>query len=73
MGLVADAGGKGPGAADEFALLRCVDERGNKLTAVFDAHFFRSLLDSGEARDPNGMTIPKRGSSLVVVGWRRAS
>ena len=57
---------------NEVVLLRCVDDRGDKLTAVGDLEHFRALLESGEASDPNGVELTHRGFPVVVRGWLRA-
>jgi len=58
---------------EEVAVLRCVDDRGRKLTAFGDVKHLRGLLASGEARDPAGMTLSPPAFPLVLSGWLQAS
>jgi hypothetical protein len=58
---------------NQVAVLRCVDDRGRKLTAVGDATQLRSLLASGAASDPAGMALPEQDFPVVVSGWPQAS
>jgi len=45
----------------EVLLLRCVDDRGNKRTAVGDVARFRTLLTGGEVSNPDGITLDAPG------------
>lgn len=62
-----------PDGIDEVAVLKCVDDRGQKLTAVGDVTHLRGLLASGEARDPAGMTLSPPAFPVVLPGWLQAS
>jgi len=53
----------------EIAVLRCVDDSGEKVTTVCDAQHLRHLLRSGEASEPNGMTLPRSVFPVVLPGW----
>jgi hypothetical protein len=57
----------------QVAVLRCVDDRGQKLTAVGDATQLRSLLASGAASDPSGMALQEQHFPVIVSGWPKAS
>jgi hypothetical protein len=57
---------------EEVVLLRCVDDRGDKLTAVGDSERFRTILVSGEAMNPDGITLMRLGFPVVVLGWLRS-
>ena len=57
----------------EVAVLKCVDDRGQKLTAFGDVKHLRGLLETGEARDPAGMTLSPPAFPLVLSGWLQAS
>lgn len=56
----------------QVAVLRCVDGGGKKLTAIGNASYFRHLLRSGEASDPCGMRLSKKGFPVVLGGWHHA-
>jgi hypothetical protein len=66
IGLVSDVH---LGTMTEVAVLRCVNERGEKLTTVCDADHLRRLLKSGEASEPSGMPLPRRLFPVVLRGW----
>ena len=75
---VADARGLGVARATveahlgpdpEMAVLRCVDRDGEKLTAVGRVERWKALLASGEAGDPNGLSLSERDFPVVVRGW----
>ena len=57
----------------DIAVLKCVDDRGRKLTVFDDAEHFQGLLASGEARDPKGMKLSKTVFPVVLHGWLPAS
>jgi hypothetical protein len=61
------------GVVSEVAVLRCVDDKGEKLTAVGDADHFRKLLENGTARNPDGISLTTRKFPLVLLGWQRYS
>lgn len=73
IGLGSDTVARYLSFVDEVAVLRCVDDDGEKLTAVGYADHLRTLLRSGEASDPAGMKLLKSGFPVVVSGWRQAS
>jgi hypothetical protein len=73
MGPVSDLVAKRLRSVSEVAIMRCVDDRGVKLTAVGYADRLRTLLRSGEASDPAGMTLLSSGFPVVVQGWLKAS
>jgi len=60
------------GARSQVAVLRCVDDHGHKLTALGDAEYLRGLLESGEASNPSGMKLLRRGFPVVLRGWPQA-
>ena len=57
------------GTMTEMAVLRCVDDRGEKLTTVCDAKHLRILLKSGEASQPSGIKLPEQEFPVVLRGW----
>ena len=59
-------------AMRQVALVRCVDEQGEKLTAIGDAEHLHELLASGEAGNPAGIKLAKQGFPVLVRGWLRA-
>jgi hypothetical protein len=61
------------GTLSKVAVLRCVDDHGEKLTAVGDARHLKELLDSGEASDPAGMKLRRQDFPVVIRGWLQAS
>ncbi len=61
------------GTRSQVGVLRCVDDRGDKVTVVGDAGRLRELLASGEASDPAGMHLAEREFPVVVRGWLQAS
>jgi hypothetical protein len=61
------------GTQAHVGVLRCVDDRGDKVTVVGDAGRLRELLSSGEASDPAGMQLAEREFPVVVRGWLQAS
>lgn len=65
MGLTGDA----LSGHASMAVIRCVDGRGEKLTAVCGTAHLRTLLDSGEASRPDGMTLPTVAFPVVLAGW----
>jgi hypothetical protein len=72
MGLVTPAAFQPIGNWAQLAVVRCVDDSGEKLTAIgVDGHF-RDLLASGDASDPRGMVLSKRGFPVVLPGWQPA-
>ena len=73
LGLISAAVGARLGSETRVAVLRCVDSRGQKLTAVGDARHLQELLDSGEASQPTGMDLSKQAFPVVFQGWLRAS
>lgn len=73
IGLSIDAVEKYLGSLTQVAVLRCVDDRGEKLTALGDAAYLRDLLASGEASNPAGMMLMRRGFPVVIRGWPQAS
>jgi hypothetical protein len=56
----------------ELAVVRCVDDRGTRLTFVGDPRQFRKLLTSGRASDPEGVTLERESFPVVLTGWRQA-
>ena len=44
----------------DLGVLRCVDHQGKKVTLVGKALHVRTLVASGKASDPSGMTLSKR-------------
>jgi len=69
MGLATSALAKSLGASSDVALLRCVNGKGDKLTAYGDADDLRALVDSGDASDPDGMCLPNREFPVLREGW----
>jgi hypothetical protein len=67
-----DAVAREMGGMSELALVRCVDDRGAKLTAIADPVHMRRLLRSGEAGNPDGMILTKRYFPVIAHGWLRA-
>jgi len=61
------------GDRPQLAVVRCVDEQGRKLTALWDAGHFQQLLISGVARDPAGRSLTRQGWPVMLPGWRAAS
>jgi hypothetical protein len=59
------------GNASEVAVLRCVNDHGERLTAFGDSDHLRRLLKSGEASDPAGMTLRRETFPVVLEGWLR--
>jgi len=57
------------GATAQVGVLRCVDRRGTRLTALADAEHLRQLVKSGVAGDPDGIRLNDRGFPVVVRGW----
>jgi hypothetical protein len=57
------------GNATQVAVLRCVDDHGERLTAFGDSDHLQRLLDSGEASDPAGMTLCRETFPVVLEGW----
>lgn len=53
----------------DLGVLRCVDHQGKKVTLVGKALHVRTLVASGKASDPSGMTLSKQAFPLVVNGW----
>jgi hypothetical protein len=72
-GLVAEAADDHLEGLDEVAVLKCVDDRGQKFTAFGDVKHLHGLLASGEARDPAGMTLSPPAFPIVLSGWLQAS
>ena len=60
------------GRLDEVAVLRCVDRRGEKLTALGYPDHFRDLLVSGVASDREGMRLEGPHWPVIVRGWVQA-
>jgi hypothetical protein len=56
----------------QVAVLRCVNDRGEKLTAFGDPEHLIALLASGEIRDPAGMRLTRPGFQFVARGWVKA-
>jgi hypothetical protein len=73
FGLSTDAIDKCLGSLTKVAVLRCVDDTGEKITALGDSEALRELLDSGEASDPAGMKLMRRAFPVVIRGWLQAS
>jgi len=61
------------GMMDEIGVIRCVDDRGEKLTTVCDAKHLRRILLSGEASEPSGMRLSRQVFPVVILGWVRAN
>jgi len=61
------------GNLEEVAVLRCVDRRGVKLTAMGDPVHLRVLLASGQASNRDGMALRRPHWPVVVKGWFQAS
>jgi hypothetical protein len=59
------------GNSSQVAVLRCVDDHGDRLTAFGDSDHLRRLLDSGEASDPAGMALFRETFPVVLEGWLR--
>jgi hypothetical protein len=53
----------------ELGVLRCVDHQGKKVTFVGHALHVRTLVASGKASDPSGMTLSEQSFPVVVNGW----
>lgn len=56
-----------------LAILRGVDDRGEKFTAVGDPEYLQALLASGEAGSPAGMKLQERRVPVIFHGLRQAS
>ena len=52
----------------DLGVLRCVDHQGKKVTLVGKALHVRTLVASGKASDPSGMTLSEQAFPLVVNG-----
>jgi hypothetical protein len=61
------------GAMSELAVLRCVDDRGTRLTFVGDPGQLRKLLSSGQASDPDGVRLGRESFPVVLSGWRQGA
>jgi hypothetical protein len=61
------------GEHPQVAVLRCVDDVGQKMTAVGDPDHLRRLLASGQASDREGMPLMRSHWPVVLRGWRQAS
>ena len=57
----------------DLAVVKCADAQGRKYTAITEAIRFKKLLDSGEARQVEGMTLRQREWPVVFRGWLQAS
>lgn len=68
-GLATDPVGVPLRTMDEIAVLKCVDHRGQKVTAVGNADTLRMLLESGDASDPTGMALSQEEFPVVLPGW----
>jgi hypothetical protein len=55
----------------DVAVLRCVDDRGEKLTTFCDAQHMRTLVRSGQASEPGGMALSHQEFPIVLKGWIR--
>ena len=53
----------------ELGVLRCVDHQGKKVTFIGQALHVRTLVASGKASDPGGMTLSEQTFPVVVNGW----
>lgn len=73
LGLASEMVAKYLSSVGEVAVLHCVDDRGEKLTAIGYADHLQKLLRSGEASEPAGMRLHKSGFPVVVRGWLKAS
>jgi hypothetical protein len=61
------------GDLSEMAVLRCVDDRGEKLTAVGHPGQLREVLASGEDGVRQGVTLDQPRWPVVLRGWLQAS
>jgi hypothetical protein len=68
-GLTTDPVGVHLRTLDQIAVLKCVDHRGEKVTAVGNPDTLRTLLENGDASDPAGMTLSRKEFPLVLPGW----
>ena len=57
------------GNLEEVAVLRCVDRRGVKLTAMGDPAHLRALLATGQASNRDGVALRRTHWPVVVRGW----
>jgi hypothetical protein len=73
FGLSTDAIDKYLGTLTKVAVLRCVSDHDEKLTALGDSQALRELLDSGVASNPAGMKLMRRAFPVVIRGWLQAS
>jgi hypothetical protein len=72
MGLLTPGSVRRGGTRSTLAVVRCVDERGERLTAIGVARHFRALLASGEASEPCGVVLSKKEFPVVLPGWQPA-
>jgi hypothetical protein len=72
-GLTTDPVGVHLRTMEQIAVLKCVDHRGQKLTAVGNADTLRTLLESGDASNPAGMALSQKEFPMVLPGWPPAS
>jgi hypothetical protein len=68
-GLTTDPVGAHLRTLTQVAVLKCVDHRGQKVTAVGNADTLRTLLESGDASNPAGMTLSQKEFPVVLPGW----
>jgi hypothetical protein len=68
-GLTTDPVGVALRTLDQIAVLKCVDHRGQKVTAVGNADTLRTLLQNGDASNPAGMTLSRTEFPVVLPGW----
>ena len=61
------------GDGADLAVVKCADVQGRKYTAITEATRFKKLLDSGEARQVEGMTLLQREWPIVFRGGLQAS
>jgi hypothetical protein len=57
------------GDLPELAVVKCVDPVGERLTAITSPHYFKALLASGEAGDPQGMDVVPNRWPVIFRGW----
>ena len=72
LGLGSTALGGELRTARELAVLRCVDDRGKKITVIGAASHVRRLLGDGLAGSGNELNLNEELFPVVVNGWLNA-
>ncbi len=72
-GLATRRSGRQLASLPEIAVMKCVDQAGQKKTVLGDATHLRHLLETGVASDPEGMDLSQPKFPVVLDGWQAAS